>query len=202
MPHECLMPQAYFRAMAARTPTFFATAADFRDWLDEHAATATELVVGFRKRATGEASIDWPESVDEALCHGWIDGVRARIDDKTYKIRFTPRKTESTWSAVNIGRAEHLIKEGRMKPAGLAAFERRGEARSRIYAYEQQDEIELTPTEEVVFRHHPEAWAFFQKQGAAYRRRCIWHIHSAKKLETQTARLMKLIEASGRGEQL
>lgn len=189
--------------MAARTPTFFATAADFRAWLDEHAATATELVVGFHKRATGAPSIDWPESVDEALCHGWIDGVRTRIDDKTYKIRFTPRKAGSIWSAVNIGRAEALIKDGRMKPAGAAAFERRLEHKSRVYAFEQPKElVELSPAHEVIFMRHAEAWRFFQQQPDGYRRTVVWHILSAKKAETQLSRLDKLIEASARGERL
>lgn len=189
--------------MATRTPIFFASAAEFRDWLDQHAATATEVVVGFHKRATGEPSLAWPESVDEALCHGWIDGVRTRIDDKRYKIRFTPRKAVSIWSAVNIGRAEALIQEGRMKPAGLAAFERRQEERSRVYAFEQPKElVELTPAHEVVFMRHPAAWAFFQQQPDGYRRTSIWHILSAKKPETQLARLNKLIEASARGERL
>lgn len=189
------------RAMAARTPTFFATAADFRAWLDQHAGTATELVVGFYKRSSGEPSIDWPESVDEALCHGWIDGVRTRLDDKRYKIRFSPRKAESIWSAVNIARAQALIQEGRMRPAGLAAFEQRSESRSRVYSHEQ-DLIELTPLQEVAFRQHPDAWAFFQTQAPSYQRSCIWHILSAKKPETQTARLNRLIEASARGERL
>lgn len=187
--------------MAARTPTFFATAADFRAWLDAHAATATELVVGFYKRSSGEPSIDWPESVDEALCHGWIDGVRTRIDDKRYKIRFTPRKPDSIWSAVNIGRAEVLIQEGRMRPAGLAAFERRSESRSRVYAFEQEL-VELTPLQEVAFRQHPDAWQFFQDQPPGYRRTSIWHVLSAKKADTQQARLQRLIDACARGERL
>ncbi|UXH79471.1 YdeI/OmpD-associated family protein [Roseateles amylovorans] len=189
--------------MAARTPTFFETAAEFRAWLDQHAATATELVVGFRKRGSGLPSLDWPESVDEALCHGWIDGVRTRIDDKSYKIRFTPRRAGSIWSAINIGRVEALTKEGRMTAAGLAAFEARLAHKSRVYSHEQQkDQIELTPAQEVAFRHHPEAWAFFQQQPDGYQRTSIWHILSAKKTETQTARLNKLIEASARGERL
>ncbi|OWQ93459.1 bacteriocin-protection protein [Roseateles aquatilis] len=189
--------------MAARTPIFFATPADFRDWLDQHAATASELVVGFHKRATGAPSIDWPESVDEALCHGWIDCVRTRIDDKTYKIRFTPRRAGSIWSAVNIGRVEALLAQGRMKPAGLAAFEARLEHKSRVYSFEQPKElVELTPSHEVIFMRHADAWAFFQKQPDGYRRTSIWHILSAKKPETQLARLDRLIEASARGERL
>lgn len=187
--------------MATRTPIFFSTAEDFRAWLDQHAATNTDVVVGFYKRGSGQPSIDWPESVDEALCHGWIDGVRTRIDDKSYKIRFSPRKPNSIWSAVNIARAEALIKDGRMSAAGLAAFERRTETRSRVYSHEQ-DEIELTPAQEVAFRHHPAAWEFFRAQAPSYQRSCIWHVLSAKKADTQTSRLNKLIEASARGERL
>ncbi|SEK53286.1 Uncharacterized conserved protein YdeI, YjbR/CyaY-like superfamily, DUF1801 family [Roseateles sp. YR242] len=187
--------------MATRTPIFFSTAEDFRAWLDQHAATATDVVVGFYKRGSGLPSIDWPESVDEALCHGWIDGVRTRIDDKSYKIRFSPRKANSIWSAVNIVRAEVLIKEGRMRASGVAAFERRSDERSRVYSHEQ-DEIELTPAQEVAFRHHPAAWEFFRAQAPSYQRRCIWNVLSAKKADTQTTRLNKLIDASAKGERL
>jgi len=187
--------------MATRTPLFFPTAADFRAWLDQHAATATDVVVGFYKRGTGLPSLDWPESVDEALCHGWIDGVRTRIDEKSYKIRFTPRKPTSIWSAVNIARVEALTREGRMREAGLAAFERRSDSRSRVYAHEQ-DEVEFTPAQEVAFRHHPAAWEFFRAQAPSYQRRTIWHVLSAKKTDTQLNRLNQLIEASARGERL
>ncbi|WAC75125.1 YdeI/OmpD-associated family protein [Roseateles sp. SL47] len=187
--------------MATRTPHFFPTAADFRDWLDQHASTATDLVVGFYKRGSGLPSLDWPESVDEALCHGWIDGVRTRIDDKSYKIRFSPRKANSIWSAVNIARMEALIKEGRVREAGLAAFEARSDARSRVYSHEQ-DEVEFTPAQEVAFRHHPAAWEFFRAQAPSYQRSSIWHVLSAKKADTQITRLNRLIEASARGERL
>lgn len=187
--------------MATRTPIFFPTAEAFRAWLDEHAATSTDVVVGFYKRGTGLPSIDWPESVDEALCHGWIDGVRTRIDDKSYKIRFSPRKPTSIWSAVNIAKMETLIQEGRVTEAGLAAFERRSDARSRVYSHEQ-DEIELSPAQEVAFRHHPAAWTFFRAQAPSYQRSAIWHVLSAKKAETQTARLQRLIDASARSERL
>src|SRR5205807_717951 len=120
-------------------PTFFATPETFRAWLAEHHERETSLVVGFYKRGTGRPSITWPESVDEALCVGWIDGVRKRIDEHSYLIRFSPRKPGSIWSAVNIKRANELIELGRMRPAGLAAFERRTERRSQIYAYEQDE---------------------------------------------------------------
>lgn len=188
--------------MPPAAPKYFETAADFRAWLDQHAATATELVVGFHKRGSGQPSLDWPESVDEALCHGWIDGVRTRIDDKRYKIRFTPRRDSSTWSAINIARVQALTAAGRMTEAGLAAFGRRTEAKSRIYSFEQKEQAQLSPAQEVAFRHHPAAWDFFQAQPPGYRQQSIWHIISAKKAATQDTRLGKLIEASAKGERL
>src|ERR671910_750162 len=122
-------------------PTFFATPADFRAWLESH----HELIVGFHKQGSGRPSITWPEAVDQALCFGWIDGVRRRIDDTSYSIRFTPRKARSTWSAVNIKRMQELVEEGLVAPAGLAAFERRTDDRSAIYSYEQRKAAKLEP---------------------------------------------------------
>jgi uncharacterized protein YdeI (YjbR/CyaY-like superfamily) len=182
--------------------TFFRTPAEFRAWLERHAAQETELVVGFRKRATGQPSITWPESVDEALCFGWIDGVRRRIDDESYQIRFTPRKPTSTWSSINIERVQALQREGRMQPAGLRAFEHRREAKSGTYAYEQRDSAVLAPPEASRFRRHQTAWAFFEAQAPSYRHRMIWGIVSAKRPETRAARLARIIEASQRGEKL
>src|SRR5438552_12958211 len=119
-------------------PRFFRTSLDFRRWLDKNHATATELWVGFYKKGSGKASITWPESVDEALCFGWIDGIRKRVDDISYKIRFTPRRRGSIWSAINIGRAQELTKQKRMQPAGLKAFAARIENKSGAYSYEQR----------------------------------------------------------------
>src|SRR5881628_2506143 len=119
-------------------PHFFATPADFRKWLAKNHASATELLVGFYKKDSGKPSITWPQSVDEALSFGWIDGVRRRIDDEAYTIRFTPRKATSVWSSVNMKRMAGLIAEGRVAPAGLAAFERRDEKRSEVYSYERK----------------------------------------------------------------
>src|SRR5215467_6915161 len=121
--------------MATRTePTYFSSAAAFRRWLDGNATSAHELIVGFKKRHTGNPGLSWPEAVDEALCVGWVDGVRRRIDGERYQIRFTPRRRGSTWSAVNIARVAVLRQEGRMKPAGLAAFAHRAERKSRTYS--------------------------------------------------------------------
>lgn len=183
-------------------PVFFDTPTAYRAWLRQHAAMASELIVGFRKRATGLPSMTWPESVDEALCVGWIDGVRRRIDDATYRIRFTPRKATSTWSAVNIARVLALQAEGRMTPAGLAAFERRREERSVIYAYEQADQASLDAAEEAEFRRHREAWRFLQAQAPSYRHRAIWRVVSARRAPTRRARLLALIDASEQGVRL
>ena len=124
------------KTSAPLNPVFFAAPAEFEAWLSEHHETESELVVGYYKVATGRPTMTWPESVDEALCFGWIDGIRRRIDDEAYSIRFTPRRPNSIWSAVNLGRVAVLKKEGRMRPTGLAAYERRTEARSVVYAYE------------------------------------------------------------------
>lgn len=183
-------------------PTFFETPAAFRAWLRKHAAKATELIVCFHKRESGRPCMTWQESVDEALCVGWIDGVRTRIDEVSYKIRFSPRRPSSIWSAINIARVQVLQGEGRMTPAGLAAFERRSEAKSRIYAYEQVKRAELLPAQEAEFRRHRKAWQFFQAQAPSYRHRMAWSVTSAKREATRALRLARLIEASAKGLRL
>lgn len=183
-------------------PVFFDTPAKFGAWLVRHGASASELVVGFYKRGTGRPSMTWPESVDEALCHGWIDGVRKRIDEHAYKIRFTPRKSTSTWSSINIERVRVLHGENRMTAAGLAAFEHRKEAKSRIYSYEQAEAAVLGRSELALFRKNKAAWKFFEAQPPGYRHQMLWRIVSAKRSETRESRLAKLIEASQHGERL
>ncbi len=177
-------------------PVYFASSLLFRRWLEQHAGSATELEVGFHKRGSGTPSITWPEAVDEALCFGWIDGVRHRIDDARYRIRFTPRKPSSRWSAVNIARVAALAAEGRMRPAGLAAFAQRTEEKSRTASYEQADVPALDPAEEKAFRKRKRAWAFLEVQPPSYRRKALWWVVSAKRPETRAARLARLIEAS------
>ena len=182
-------------------PRFFATPKDFRSWLEVHHNTVAELLVGFHKRRSGMPSITWPESVDQALCFGWIDGVRRGVDDATYTIRFTPRKPASTWSAKNIARVGELIEMGLMHPAGLAAFERRTAARSGVYSFEQGT-IELGRAYEKRFRANRGAWTFFQEQPASYRKPATWWVISAKKEETRLRRLETLIDDSANGRRI
>jgi len=183
-------------------PTFFRRPSELRAWLSKHGATATELVVGFYKVGSGTPSITWPQAVDEALCFGWIDGIRKRIDEQSYQIRFTPRKASSTWSAVNIRRVEALTAERRMKPAGQTAFGRRTEARSRTASYEQKEVPTLAAAAERRFRSRRKAWTFFSGKSESYRRKLLWWIVSAKQSATRERRLAQLIEASQEGTKL
>jgi uncharacterized protein YdeI (YjbR/CyaY-like superfamily) len=180
-------------------PTFFATPDDFRAWFQQHHATAKELLVGFYKKGSGLPSITWPESVDQALCFGWIDGIRRSRDDLSYTIRFTPRKPRSIWSAVNIKRFGELAEQGLVSPAGRKAFEARDDARSAVYAYEQRDNPTLDAAAEQQFRANTTAWEFFQAQPAGYRKTAIWWVISAKKEETRSKRLATLIDDSAHG---
>lgn len=183
-------------------PTFFATPAEWRSWLEKHHTQESELLVGFHKRDSGRPSITWPESVDQALCFGWIDGVRRRVDDDSYTIRFTPRKTGSTWSSVNIKRVEELTARGLMKPSGLKAFEARSGEKSGIYAYEQKDRPTLSAGYEKTLKANKKAWSFFQAQAPWYQRTAIHWVMSAKKEETRLKRLNTLVEDSENGRTL
>lgn len=181
---------------------FFATPAAFRTWLKKHHATEIELWVGFYRKASARPSITWPESVDEALCVGWIDGLRKGIDEVSYKIRFTPRKRTSTWSIVNIGRVAELTRLGRMRAAGAKAFAERSEAKSGIYAYEQRKNAALEAASEKQFRANAQAWRFFQAQAPSYRKVAAWWVVSAKQEATRRKRLEKLIKDSEEGRRL
>ena len=183
-------------------PTFFATPAKLRAWFEKNHDRREELWVGFHKRGSGKPSITWPESVDEALSFGWIDGVRKSLGETSYVIRFTPRKPRSTWSAVNIARAKELTALGRMHPAGLAAFERRTDDRSAIYSYEQRRSAELEPAQEKQLRANAAAWKFFQAQPPWYRRTATHWVVSAKKPETRERRLATLIADSALGKRI
>jgi uncharacterized protein YdeI (YjbR/CyaY-like superfamily) len=180
-------------------PTFFKTPAKFRAWLARHGARESELVVGFYKRDSGRPSMTWSESVDEAFCFGWIDGVRTRIDEHSYKIRFSPRKPTSIWSAINVEKVRVLQAAGRMTKAGLDAFARRNEARSRAYSYEQAKRAVIEPTQEAEFKKNKKAWKFLQAQAPSYRRMAAWYVVSAKRPETRQTRLTKIIQASANG---
>ena len=187
-------------AKSAKEPLakFFASPAEWRGWLEKHHVDTQELWVGFYKRASGRPSITWPEGVDGALCFGWIDGVRKSIDATSYKVRFTPRKPRSIWSAINIRRANELSQSGLMHSAGLAAFEKRDGDRSAIYAYEQRKAAKLPPAFEKKFRGNAEAWKFFQSQPPWYQRTSTYWVISAKKEETRLKRLATLIDCSAR----
>jgi len=178
---------------------FFATPADFRAWLEKNHAAHTELSVGFHKRDSGKPSITWPESVDAALCYGWIDGVRNSIDAVSYRIRFTPRKPTSTWSAINVKRVAELAKLGLMRPAGIKAFEARKGDKTGIYAYEQRKTAQLPRPYEKKFRANKRAWAFFRSQPPWYQRTAAYRVISAKQEATRQKRLDQLIKDSEAG---
>ena len=180
-------------------PVFFPTPADLRVWFEDHHDSADELWVGYYKKATGIPSIDWPESVDEALCFGWIDGIRRSVDDKSYKIRFTPRRKRSHWSARNLDRMKHLIEAGRVTDAGMAAYRARDPGNSERAAYEQ-GEVRLPAEYERRLRAVPGAWSYWEGERPWYRKQVTWWVVSAKREETRERRLTILIESCGRGE--
>jgi uncharacterized protein YdeI (YjbR/CyaY-like superfamily) len=186
---------------ATPRPSFFATPAEFRKWLEQNHATAPELWVGYYKKNSGKPSVTWPESVGEALCFGWIDGIRKRVDEISYKIRFTPRRPGSIWSGVNIKRAEELNAEGRMRPAGMKSFVARIENRSGIYSYEQRGD-QLEEPYRSKLKENKSAWNFFQVLPPGYRKRIGWWVVSAKQEETRRKRLEKLIEAFSAGKRI
>jgi uncharacterized protein YdeI (YjbR/CyaY-like superfamily) len=183
-------------------PRFFATPEAFRAWFDAHHERETECLVGFYKKDSGKPSITWPESVDEALSFGWIDGKRKTIDEISYTIRFTPRQARSNWSAVNVRRMAVLMAEGRVRPMGLAAFERRAAERTGIYAYENRKSAALDPEAEREFRRNKKAWAYFEAAAPSYRQQAIWWVISAKREETRRSRLARLIDDSASGRRI
>ena len=177
-------------------PRYFASPTQFRAWLEQNHGDHDELVVGFHKRSSTKPSMTWPESVAEALCFGWIDGVRRNVDATRYTIRFTPRRKTSIWSAKNIATAEQLIADGKMLPAGLAAFAARDEKRSRVYSFERAQAAELSPADEARFQASSRAWTYFQEQPPWYRRTAYHWVISAKREETREKRLATLIADS------
>ena len=181
---------------------YFDSPAAFGAWLEEHHDTETEVLVGFWKAATGRPSLTWSESVDEALCHGWIDGVRRRVDDERFTIRFTPRKARSNWSLINVRKVAELTAQGRMRPAGLAAFEARRETDTGVYSFERAREARLEPAAEARFRAEPAAWEWFERQAPSYRRTALHWVVSAKRQETRDRRLEQLVADSAAGRRI
>lgn len=182
-------------------PKFFSSQEKFREWLQKHHATEKELLVGFWKVNSGKPSMSWSESVDQALCFGWIDGVRRSLGDESYTIRFTPRKPKSIWSRINIDKVERLLKAGLMAPAGLAAYDRKEDHRSVIYAYENRPR-EFGAEYEKEFKKNKTAWKFFDAQPPGYKRLMIYRVVSAKQEATRLSRLKVLIDASAEGRRL
>jgi uncharacterized protein YdeI (YjbR/CyaY-like superfamily) len=182
-------------------PRFFETSEALRSWFKKHHAKAASLYFGYFKRHAGRRGITWPESVAEALCFGWIDGVRRRLDDDRYVVRFTPRKAGSIWSAVNIRLFGQLEAAGRMTDAGRAAFAARTAAKSKVYSYEQKS-AGLDDACARLFKKNKAAWAFFESQAPSYRKKACWWVMSAKQVETRNRRLTRLVSASAGGKRL
>ncbi len=179
-------------------PVFFATPAAFRAWLEAHHSSDEPLWVGYYRKATGRPSVTWEETVDEALCFGWIDGVRKRRDETSYVIRFTPRRPGSVWSARNFERVEALRAAGRMRPPGLAAYAHRDKHAHSGYAVADRP-TEFPPEIAARFQAHPSAWAFYQAQPAGYRKQTVFWVTSAKRDATRERRLAQLIADAAEG---
>lgn len=175
--------------------TFFPTQDKFRQWLKQHHKKETELIVGYYKVGSGKPSMTWSQSVDQALCFGWIDGIRRSLDDESYCIRFTPRKSTSIWSAINIKKIEELTRQGLMQPAGLASFENRKENKSRIYSFENE-EVKFPTALEKQFKANKKAWKYFQSLAVSYRKTSLHWVMSAKQEITRIKRLNLLIAES------
>lgn len=186
---------------AAASPTFFATPSAFRKWLKKNHNKTKELLVGFYKVGSGKPSMTWSQSVDEALCFGWIDGLRKSIDKDSYFIRFTPRKPTSIWSAINIKKVEDLTKQGLMQPAGLASFKLRKEHRSKIYSYEKEA-VKLSADFEKKFKANKKAWKFFQSLPPSYHKPALHWVMGAKQETTRVKRLDELITDSAAGRKI
>jgi uncharacterized protein YdeI (YjbR/CyaY-like superfamily) len=183
-------------------PIFFDSPSAFRRWLEKNHATSQELYVGYHKKHTGKPSLTWSQSVDEALCFGWIDGIRRSWDEEGYIIRFTPRRKQSIWSAINLKKMEQLIEEGRMTAAGLAVFQARKPEKTNKYSFEQRETAKLPPSLEKQFRANRKAWAFFQAQPPGYRRLMSFYVVSARQDETRQRRLERLIRDSEAGKRV
>jgi uncharacterized protein YdeI (YjbR/CyaY-like superfamily) len=182
-------------------PRYFKSQADFRRWLEAHHASAPELLVGFWKKDSGKGGLGYKEAVDEALCFGWIDGIKKRVDDSSYTHRFTPRRRGSIWSAINLKRMKELIASGLVSKAGLETYEGRDPKKAGLYSFENRPQA-FDPAIEKTFRANARAWTFFLAQPPGYRKVCIFFVMSAKKEETRLRRLEVLMNASSKGQRL
>jgi uncharacterized protein YdeI (YjbR/CyaY-like superfamily) len=183
------------------SPVFFATPSAFRQWLRRNHKSAAEVWVGYYKKASGRPSITYAESLDEALCFGWIDGIRRSIDSERYTNRFTPRRPGSNWSLVNVGKVKALLAAGRMQPAGLAAYEARDRKKTGVYSFENRP-VSLTPELEAAFRKQAAAWRFWEAQPPGYRRMMSWFVMSAKRDDTRARRLERLMAECAAGRRI
>ena len=179
-------------------PTFFKSPAAFRTWLQKHHGTKGELLVGFYKKTSRKKGITYPEAVDTALCFGWIDGIKKRVDEDSYTHRFSPRKPGSIWSTINTRRATELVTLGLMAPPGLAAFERRDRAKTKLYSYENRPAA-FDGAIERTFRANVAAWTFFRAQPPGYQKLMTFWVMSAKKEEARLRRLAALVKSSAEG---
>jgi len=187
--------------MTAAPPVHFKKASEFQRWLKAHHDSAVELLVGFHTKQSGEGGVTYAEALDEALCFGWIDGVRRNVDSARYSVRFSPRRPRSAWSLVNVGHVKRLIREGRMEDAGLKAYNARKKERTGIYSFENRPE-KLPKRLENEFRSNSAAWAHWTSQPPGYRRTATWWVVSAVREETRARRLAALVEASGSGRRI
>lgn len=183
-------------------PKFFPSPSEFRDWLLENHESETELLVGFFKTSSGKPSMTWSQSVDEALCFGWIDAVRRSLSEEAYTIRFTRRKPKSIWSAINVAKVEQLTAQGKMYPAGERAFAARSPERTGVYSFERKQPAQLAAAEDQTFRRNKRAWGFFESQAPSYRRAALHWVISAKRPETRSRRLDALIADSAAAKRL
>ncbi len=185
--------------MATQEPVEFRNPAAFRRWLEKHHAAADELLIRLYRKHASARGMTYAQALDEALCYGWIDGVRRSYDEDSFTIRYSPRRRGSIWSKINVAHVERLINEGRMTAPGLAAFNARDEKKTGIYSFENRPK-KLSPALERTFRAEKKAWSFFQKQAPGYRRTSIYWVMSAKQKETQERRLGILISCSKSGK--
>ena len=203
MDKRYLEHQSLFAMNDLQDTIFFDSPDSFRSWLEEHHLQATVLWVGYYKKHTGKPTLTWPESVDQALCFGWIDGLRRSIDADRYRIRFTPRKPDSIWSEVNQKRYAALLSEGLIKPAGKAAFARKKEEKSGVYSFEQHPgSLTLPPAYEALFKKEKKAWTCFQQLPPSVKKPTIWWVISAKQESTRMRRLQELIRCSAEGKKI